>query len=115
MGACLRKERKRTTKSKNFGSVNFVLNKHRVQNVVGTKNQKPKGSKSWRQYWVDNSGQDLPLNCLKLFKKKSQILGAHIYITEKKDKVTRPIEFIIPVCYGYLMSQLYFLEPLIDK
>ena len=116
MGICPSKTKKRTTKSKNFGTVNFVLNKHRVQNVLGSKNQKPIGSPSWIQHWVKNSGQGLPSNCpicLKNFENKNQILGAHVFISEKRTKNTRPIEFIIPTCYGYLMSELFFLEPLL--
>ena len=116
MGTCLSKK-KETTKS-NFGKVNFVLKKHRVQNVLGSKNQKPIGSQSWIQHWVKNSGQDLPPNCPicpKEFQNKKQILGAHVYISEKRTKNTSPIEFIIPTCYGYLMSELNFLEPLMVK
>ena len=74
MGHCLSKTKKKTTKSKNFGTVNFELtNKHTVSNVLGTKDQTPKGSTSWKQHWVKNSGQDLPPYCpicLKYFEKK---------------------------------------------
>ena len=116
MGICPSKTKKRTTKSKNFGKVNFVLNKHRVQNVLGSKNQKPLGSPSWIQHWEKNSWQGLPPNCpicLKIFQNRNQIVGAHVYISEKKTKNTRLIQFIIPACYGYLMSDLNILEPLI--
>ena len=116
MGICPSKPKKRTTKSKNFGKVNFVLNKHRVQNVLGSKNQKPLGSPSWIQHWEKNSRQGLPPNCpicLKIFQNRNQIVGAHVYISEKKTKNTRLIQFIIPACYGYLMSELNILEPLI--
>ena len=116
MGICPSKTKKRTTKSKNFGKVNFVLNKHRVQNVLGSKNQKPLGSSSWIQHWEKNSGQGLPPNCpicLKIFQNRNQIFGAHVYISEKKIKNTRLIQFIIPACYGYLMSDLNILKPLI--
>ena len=116
MGHCLSKTKKKTTKSKNFGTVNFELtNKHTVSNVLGTKDQTPKGSTSWKRHWIKNSGQDLPPYCpicLKYFEKNSQILGAHVYVSKRKDKITRPKEFIIPTCYGYLMSQLYINEPL---
>ena len=108
MGACLSKKKKRTTKSKNFGTENFELtNKHTVNNVVGTKSQRPEGSQSWLKHWIKNSEQVLPLHCpicLNFFE-KNQILGAHVYISERKEKVARPKEFIIPACYGYLMSK----------
>ena len=79
MGACLSKKKKRTTKSKNFGTVNFKLtSKHTVNNVVGTKNQ--------RQHRVKNSEQDLP-NLSEFLWKKNQFLGGHVYISERKEKV----------------------------
>ena len=54
MGICPSKTKKRTTKSKNFGTVNCVLtNKHSVNNVVETK---IRGLKGLRAKEVCNGG-----------------------------------------------------------
>ena len=63
-----------------------------VRNIKGTSDDKPLGYNSWRDYWIENTGQKWPNECRIFGCTNSAFAGGHVNVKGYEEP------FIIPLC-----------------
>ena len=63
-----------------------------VRNIKSTSDDKPFGYKSWKDYWIKNTGQKWPKKCRIHGCTSSAFAGAHVNVKGYQEP------FIIPLC-----------------
>ena len=71
----------------------LLTEKDQVKNIEGTHACAPRGFKTWKQYWIRQTGRDWPKRCRISGCSKTAIGGGHVHIRDHSTKV-----YIIPMC-----------------
>lgn len=67
-----------------------------VMNVNGSSRHKTdQNGKSWKEHWLENTGEEWPSHCCACHKKDKDLVGAHVRRTE--GNASRE-QYIIPLC-----------------
>jgi hypothetical protein len=71
----------------------LLTEKNQVQNIEGTHACAPKGSKTWKRYWMHETGREWPKKCRISGCSELAIGGGHVHIYGHATEV-----YIIPMC-----------------